>query len=172
MAPALPDRVDCAHLADNAVVLERVYSLVEMPRLQDLLAGPQGSVHARFSFAKVDSGRVGATVAIESVAQLVCQRCLQSFAYPLAGSSEIEFAGSLSPGAAQSQREVYVMDEGSVSLRELAEEELLLALPIVAMHEPQACEQALTEETDGEVQGMSGDRTRPFASLKNLLKKT
>jgi uncharacterized protein len=174
MAPALPDRVDCAHLADNAVVLERVYSLGEMPRLQDLLAGPQGSVHARFSFAEVDSGRVGATVAIESVAQLVCQRCLQSFAYPLAGSSEIEFAGGLSPGAAQTQtqREVYVMDEGSVSLRELAEEELLLALPIVAMHEPQACEQAVTEETDGEVQGMSGDRTRPFASLKNLLKKT
>jgi uncharacterized protein len=172
MAPALPDRVDCAHLADDAVVLERVYSLGEMPRLQDLLADPQGSVHASFSFAKVDSGRVGATVAIESVAQLVCQRCLQSFAYPLTGKSEIEFAGSSSPGAAESQREFYVMDEGSVSLRELAEEELLLALPIVAMHEPQACEQAVTEETDGEIHGMSDDRTRPFASLKTLLKKT
>jgi DUF177 domain-containing protein len=172
MAPALPDRVDCEHLADNSVVLERVYSLGEMPRLQDLLAGPQGSVRASFSFAKVDSGRVGATVAIESIAQLVCQRCLQSFAFPLTGSSEIEFAGNLGPGAAESQREVYAMDDGSVSLRELAEEELLLALPIVAMHEPQECEQAAIEETDGEIQGMLGDRTRPFASLKNLLKKT
>ena len=27
MAPGLPDRVDCAHLADDAVVLERVYPL-------------------------------------------------------------------------------------------------------------------------------------------------
>jgi uncharacterized protein len=172
MAPALPDRVDCAHLADNAAVLERVYPLGEMPRLQDLLAAPQGSVHASFTFAKVDSGRVGATVAVESIAQLVCQRCLQGFAYPLAGSSEVEFAGSVSPGAAKSQREIYVMEDGLVSLRELAEEELLLALPIVAMHEPQVCERAATEEADDEIQGISGDRSRPFASLQNLLKKT
>jgi uncharacterized protein len=172
MAPALPDRVDCAHLADNAAVLKRVYPLGEMPRLQDLLAGPQGSVHASFTFAKVGSGRLGATVAVESIAQLVCQRCLQGFAYPLAGSSEVEFAGSVSPGAAESQREIYVMEDGLVSLRELAEEELLLALPIVVMHEPQVCERAATEEADGGIQGISGDRSRPFASLQNLLKKT
>jgi uncharacterized protein len=172
MAPALPDRVDCAHLADNAAVLERVYPLGEMPRLLDLLAAPQGSVHASFTFGKVDSGRMGAIVAVESIAQLVCQRCLQGFAYTLAGRSEVEFAGSVSPGAAESQREIYVMDKGLVSLRELAEEELLLALPIVAMHEPDACEQAVTEEADGEAQGMSDDRLRPFASLQNLLKKT
>jgi uncharacterized protein len=172
MAPALPDRVDCAHLADNAAVLERVYPLGEMPRLQDLLADPGGSVHASFTFGKVGSGRLGATVAVESIAQLVCQRCLQGFAYPLAGSSEVEFAGSVSPGAAKSQREIYVMEDGLVSLRELAEEELLLALPIVAMHEPQVCERAATEEADDEIQGISGDRSRPFASLQNLLKKT
>jgi uncharacterized protein len=172
MAPALPDRVDCAHLADNAAALERVYALGEMPRLQDLLASPEGSVRASFIFGKVDSGRVGATVAVESTAQLVCQRCLQAVAYPLAGSSEIEFAGSVSPGAAESQREIYVTDDGLVSLGELAEEELLLALPIVAMHEPDACELAVVADADGETEGISGDRLRPFASLQNLLKKT
>jgi uncharacterized protein len=172
MAPASPDRVDCAHLAANAAVLERVYPLGEMSRLQDLLAAPQGSVHASFIFGKGDSGRVGATVAVESIVQLVCQRCLQGIAYPLAGRSEVEFAGSVSPGATEMQREIYVMDEGLVSLRELAEEELLLALPIVAMHEPHVCEAAVTEEADGETQGAAHDRSRPFASLQNLLKKT
>jgi uncharacterized protein len=172
MAPALPDRVDCAHLAGNAAVLERVYPLGEMPRLQDLLASPEGFVHSSFTFGKADSGRVGATVAVESTAQLVCQRCLQGIAYTLAGSSEIEFAGSVSPGAAESQREIYVTDEGLVSLRELAEEELLLALPIVAMHEPHACELAAVAEADDDIEGLSADRSRPFASLQNLLKKT
>ena len=172
MAPALPDRVDCAHLAANAAVLERVYPLGEMPRLRDLLAAPQGSVHASFTFGEVGSGRLGATVAVESIAQLVCQRCLQGFDYPLAGSSEIEFSGSMSPGVAESQREIYVMDDGLVSLRELAEEELLLALPIVARHEPHACEQAAIEEADADIQGISSERSRPFASLQNLLKKT
>jgi uncharacterized protein len=173
MAPALPDRVDCAHLADNRAVLERVYSLGEMPRLQDLLADAKGTVRARFAFAELGVGRAGATVAIEATPQLVCQRCLQGFAFAAAGSSEIEFSSGPAGGsAANSQREVYETDEGWVSLRELAEEELLLALPIVAMHAPQACGQAPDYEAAGEIQDLSGDRSRPFTVLQDLLKKT
>jgi uncharacterized protein len=172
MAPALPDRVDSAHLADNSMVLERVYPLGELHRLQDILADARGSVRARFAFAKVDSGRAGATVAIEATPQLVCQRCLQDFAYAAAGSSEIEFSSGADVGAANSQREVYATDEGWVSLRELAEEELLLALPAVAMHAPETCGRAQIDEADGETQDMSSDRSRPFAVLQDLLKKT
>ena len=172
MAPGLPDRVDCAHLADNAVVLERVYSLGDMPRLQDLLADARGSVRARFEFANVDPGRAGATVAVEAIPQLVCQRCLQGFAFALAGSSEIEFSSGATSRAADSQREVYAMSDGLVSLRDLAEEELLLALPIVAMHPPQSCGTAPIYEAAGRIQDMSGDRSRPFAVLQDLLKKT
>jgi uncharacterized protein len=172
MAPGLPDRVDCAHLADNAVVLERVYPLGEMPRLQDLLADTRGSVHARFAFAKVDSGRAGATVAVEATPQLVCQRCLEGFEFAAAGSSEIEFSNGSGSSTADLQREVYATEEGLVSLRELAEEELLLALPIVAMHAPQSCARAPAYEAGGEIQDMSGDRSRPFTALQDLLKKT
>ena len=77
MASGLPDRVDCAHLADKAEVLERVYPLGELPRLQDLLADARGSVRARFTFAKLGADRAGATVAVEAIPHLVCQRCLQ-----------------------------------------------------------------------------------------------
>jgi uncharacterized protein len=172
MAPALPDRVDCEHLADSRAVLERVYPLGGMPRLKDLLADANGSVRARFAFAKLGAGRAGATVAVEAAPQLVCQRCLQGFAFAAAGSSEIEFSSGSGGSAANSQREVYATDEGWVSLRELAEEELLLALPIVAMHAPQACGQAPTYEAAGEIQDLSGDRSRPFTVLQDLLKKT
>ena len=172
MAPGLPDRVDCAHLADDAVELERVYPLGDMPRLQDLLADASGSVHARFAFEKLAAGRAGATVAIEATPQLLCQRCLQGFAFAAAGSSRIEFAGSRDAGAADSQREIYAMEDGRVSLRELAEEELLLALPAVALHPPQSCGRAPTYAAGGETQGTSGDRTRPFTALQDLLKKT
>jgi uncharacterized protein len=172
MAPGLPDRVDCAHLADNAAVLERVYPLGEMPRLQDLLADTRGSVRASFVFAKVGSGRAGATVAIAATPQLICQRCLQGFAFAAAGSSQIEFANGSQTGSADSQREVYAMDEGLVSLRELAEEELLLALPIVAMHTPQDCGRAPGYEAGGGLPDISDDRTRPFTALQDLLKKT
>jgi uncharacterized protein len=170
MAPGLPDRVDCAHLADDAVTLERVYSLGEMPRLKDLLADAHGSVRARFAFAKI-AGRPGVTVSVEALPRLLCQRCLQGFDLVAAGSSEIEFSSGPDGAAADSRREVYAMDDGRVSLRELAEEEVLLALPIVARHAPQSCAAAPYGGHE-EIQDMPGDRTRPFAALQDLLKKT
>ena len=172
MAPGLPDRVDCAQLAENAVVLERVYPLQSMPRLQDLLADSRGTVRARFAFARVDSRHAGATVTVEAAPQLLCQRCLQGFEFAAAGSSEIEFSNGAGLDATDSQREAYAMQDGSISLRELAEEELLLSLPIVAVcSAAQNCGRAAAYAAGGAAEKLP-ETTRPFAALQDLLKKT
>ncbi|MEP6886658.1 MAG: YceD family protein [Gammaproteobacteria bacterium] len=172
MAPGLPDRVDCAQLAENAVLLDRVYALQSMPRLQDLLADARGSVRARFAFARIDSQRAGASVTVEATPQLICQRCLQGFAFEATGSSEIEFSSGAGPDAADSQRELYAMHEGSISLCELAEEELLLTLPIVAVcSAAESCGRASQHAAHDQAQELSV-ATRPFAALQDLLKKT
>jgi DUF177 domain-containing protein len=163
MASGLSDRVDCARLADDGVVLERQYPLSELPRLQDLLADARGSVKARFAFARVGDGRAGASVAVQADPQLICQRCLKGFAFKVAADSEIEFASSEADAPADSPREIYLMDDGSVSLRDLAEEELLLALPLVAV--------CSTPETCGRAPALE-KKSRPFAALQDLLKKT
>jgi uncharacterized protein len=163
MAPGLPDRVDCARLAEDAAGLERVYELSELPRVRDLLADTSGSLRARFDFSKLAPGRMGALVAVQANPRLVCQRCLQAFDLSVQGDSEIEFAVSEAQAPADSPREIYLMDQGSVSLRELAEEELLLALPIVAScSTPETCGRAPAAE----------QRQRPFSVLQDLLKKT
>ena len=163
MASGPSDRVDCARLAADAAVLERVYPLSEMSRVKDLLADARGSVKAQFVFSKLQAGRVGATVAVQASPRLVCQRCLQGFELPLSGDSEIEFAMSETEAPADSPREIYLMDQGFVSLRELAEEELLLALPAIAScNAPETCGRAPTPDV----------RQRPFAVLQDLLKKT
>jgi uncharacterized protein len=175
MAPGLPDRVDYVRLAAEGARLDRVYALDAMPRLRDVLADPRGSVAASFEFARLPTGRPGATVSVKSEVWLTCQRCLQGFAFPVDARSEIEFAAS---EAAESPREVYAVNDGLVSLRELAEEELLLALPIVAMCAvPETCGQApmapdVSYVAAGESRDMSGERSRPFAVLQDLLKKT
>jgi DUF177 domain-containing protein len=162
MASGSTDRVDCVRLAEEAAVLERVYLLSELPRLQDLLADARGSVRARFAFSKLEAGRTGATVAVQAAPRLVCQRCLQGFELPLTSDSEIEFAMSDADASVESPREIYLMSDGSVSLRELAEEELLLALPVVAAcGTPEVCGRAPVPE----------ERQRPFAVLQDLLKK-
>jgi uncharacterized protein len=173
MAAGLPDLVDCARLAEEAAALRRVYALGELPRLKDLLAEPRGSLSATFAFAKSASGRPGVAVSIEASPRLVCQRCMHGFDLRLAGASEIEFATSEDPEAAESGREFFRMDNGRVSLRELAEEELLLALPLApACDSPQSCGKAPSYATGDETTGATGDMRRPFSALQDLLKKT
>ncbi len=138
----------------------------ELARLQDLLADSSGSVQAQFAFASLAGGRAGATVSVQAMPRLVCQRCTQGFEYAVASESEIEFAATEAEAPADSPREIYVMDEGWVSLRELAEEELLLALPIVAAcSTPENCGRAPSPRA-------AEPTTRPFAGLQDLLKKT
>jgi uncharacterized protein len=164
MAAGLPDRIDCARLAADAAVLQRVYELDELPRLRDLLADGHGSVSVTFAFENVAAGRAGATVAVAATPNLICQRCLQGFPFAVAGKSEIEFASSEDATPVESQREIYVMEDGRVNLRDLVEEELLLALPIVA-----AC---AAPEICAKAPALENDRSRPFAGLEDLLKKT
>jgi len=179
MAAGLPDLVDCARLAEDAAVLERVYALEELPRLQDLLASPEGEIQARFAFAKASSGRASATVSVQAVPQLVCQRCLQGFAFPVSGGSEVEFTDDDLAVASGEERELFRTEAGRVSLRDLAEEELLLALPIAAAcSTPEKCPRA--PGFAGDAQGAedaqdaveSGEMRRPFRALRELLKKT
>jgi len=177
MAAGLPDLVDCARLAEDAAVIDRVYELLDLPRLRDVLAAPVGTLRARFAFGKLGGGRIGADVSIEATPQLVCQRCLQGFDWPVSGGSELEFVTSAAPigvlkDAELPERELYEIDGGRVSLRDLAEEELLLAVPIApACATPLTCGRALREAKGGEP-GKAGEARRPFSALQDLLKKT
>lgn len=169
----MPDRVNCVRLAEEAAVLERVYELGELSRLKDLLAEPQGTLSARFAFAKLASGRPGAEVTVHATPQLVCQRCMQGFGLALAGRSEIEFTTGDEPEAADSERELFRMEKGQVSLRELAEEELLLALPrAAACSTPLTCGKAPSYSSGEETRDAESDKRRPFSALQDLLKKT
>jgi uncharacterized protein len=172
MPAGLQDLVDCVRLAEDGAEIEREYALRELPRVQDMLADSKGSVRARFAFAKIGS-EPGASVSVQAVPRLVCQRCMQGFAFPVEGSSKVEFAGDAQRPAAQ-EREVYQMrDGGLVSLRDLAEEELLLALPIApACSVPESCGNAAAHEVAGEARKDEDAMRRPFSELQSLLKKT
>ena len=172
MAAGLPDLVDCARQAEEAAVLERTYELRELPRLQEFLAQPQGPVNASFAFSKLASGRPGARVEVRAAPALICQRCMQGFAFPVAGGSAVEFADDEAAAATDSEREFFGTRGGLVSLRELAEEELLLALPIApACSTPLTCGNAPDLVIDAAAQQGSDETRRPFSVLQDLLKK-
>ncbi len=173
MARDSPDRVDCVRLAEDGATLTRAFALRDLPRLQDLLAQPLGVLHATFVFAKTASGAAGATVTIETEATLVCQRCLRGFELPIAARSEIEFTSETRAAAGGSQREPYDLHEGLASLRELAEEELLLALPLApACGAAQRCRHAPAGRDEALEPRPRPQTVRPFSALQDMLKKT
>ncbi len=172
MAAGLPDLVDCVRLAEEAAVLERSYELRELSRLREFLAQAQGVVHASFAFSKLASGRPGARVEVRATPTLVCQRCMQGFAFPVEGGSDVEFADDEAAVATDSERELFGTRGGLVSLRELAEEELLLALPVApACSTPSTCGQAPDLDGDAPEPDGSEEMRRPFSVLQDLLKK-
>src|SRR6202046_688999 len=107
MASGPSDRVDCARLAADAAVLERVYPLSELSRVKDFLADARGSLKARFAFSKLEAGRVGATVAVQATPRLVCPRCLRPFEFPVEGGGGVGVARAEAEAPAESPREIY-----------------------------------------------------------------
>jgi uncharacterized protein len=172
MAGGPPDLVDCERLAADRETLERVYELRQLPRLQDLLADQQGCLKAEFGFARAPSGRSAAAIRIEANPRLVCQRCLEGFEFAVAARSEVEFSPDAQADVAASQGELYKSDGGLVSLRDLAEEELLLALPLVpACSAPRECGRAPLLGASAGAEPVAQETVRPFAALQELLKK-
>ena len=173
MAAGSPDLVDCVRLSTDSTELDREYQLQDLPRVKDVLAEPRGILSAHFAFAMLSSGRPGAEVSIEATPQLVCQRCMQGWPLGVTSGSEVEFATSDAADATDADRELYRMNNGQVSLRDLAEEELLLALPHVFMCDtPETCGRAPSYAIGDETPGETGDMRRPFSALQDLLKKT
>ncbi len=153
-------------------VLTRTYELRELPRLKEFLAEPEGAVDASFAFSRLASGRPGARVEVRAAPMLICQRCMQGFAFAVQGGSDVEFADDEAAVATDSERELFGMRGGLVSLRELTEEELLLALPIApACSTPSTCGNALEPVVDAAAPQGSVETRRPFSVLSDLLKK-
>jgi uncharacterized protein len=172
MAGGPPDLVDCERLAAERETLERVYVLGQLPRVRDLLSDQQGRLKAIFRFGRAPSGRSAALVRIEATPRLVCQRCLEGFEFAVASGSEVEFSADPQADGAVAQHELFRSEQGLVSLRELAEEELLLALPLVpACSAPQECGRALNIGASTTTEPVAQETVRPFAALQDLLKK-
>jgi uncharacterized protein len=166
------ERVDVKRLAAEGASCERRYKLGELPRLSDLLAAPDGEATARFSFAPVTDGVAGCELAVEAVVTLECQRCLEPFEQLLNSSARLAFVASDEEAALapEGYEAVPVVDD-RVDLRALVEDELLLSLPIVAMHGGGTRCAETARHVATEMQGEPEAKThQPFAQLQDLLK--
>lgn len=166
----LPEYVDPYHLANNGESLEGTMDIRGMDRLQPLLQEQGAPIRVSLVFSLDDrripviSGRVRAQL------PLLCQRCLETMIRDV----DAEFSLAVVKSPAQAERlpanlEPLLLEDGNLSLRTLIEDELLLALPLVARHDPRECHVGAELEADAGAP-VEEEKKNPFAVLESLKK--
>jgi uncharacterized protein len=168
MSGALPPSLDLARAVRQTYGLQGSLLVKSMPRLTAALASDAGEVRVELEVGADLARRVTVTGSIDAELELQCQRCMEPVRLTVHATPYLAWVKSDEQLAALPEEyEPLLSANGSVDLRELVTEELLLALPLVPRHEGDAACGGFTESAErpaepGEV------RKNPFAELAKL----
>jgi uncharacterized protein len=171
-----PRRLDVAAFAGGGGELAGEWPADRLPRLLAATLAPQdGTARAPIAWRANGERRVlvaaGAqpslSIAADTEVTLECQRCLQPMRLPLHAERRIFFVEGEEAAAAldvESEDDVLALTP-ALDLRELIEDELLLALPLVARHAhcPEPLPRAFVEDDPA-----VAPADNPFAALAAL----
>src|SRR4051812_15528310 len=155
--------IDGYEFASAGALQQGTWPISAFPRLRDMLASDAGEVAYSVQGVRDQRGRPGLRVKVSGTLQLRCQRCLEPMAFEVGSDELLVLAATLAgihaePGDAQAPDRVIAGKE--MPVRELIEDELILALPYAPRHEH--C--AATAATDGT------EKASPFAGLRGLMR--
>jgi uncharacterized protein len=122
-------------LAAREVTLAGDLDLRKLTRLVSLLHSDAGSVRASLCFRQRRGGWIGVELTYQAAVQLVCQRCLEPFREELTDRVDLVLADAASvPSAVPEGFEPFELEEGRLLPAQLIEDELIVAVPLVAKH--------------------------------------
>ena len=161
--PAHRPIIDGFEFASAGAKQQGVWPLSDFPRLRDMLASDAGEVAYQISGLRDARGRPSLRVKVSGTLTLLCQRCLEPMAFAVHTDETLVLAATLAeihaePASAEGPDRVVAGKE--MALRELIEDELILAVPYAPRHE--ACEPAGAGDRAGKV--------LPFAGLRGLMR--
>ena len=177
----LPKTISPCRLAHQGATLRGVLDLSQMNRLCNLLTNEQGSVKASLFFTTDDHNRPIVKINFSTTVCMECQRCLDAVQFNLSATTTLAIIHSESQvDDLPEQYEPLIIhkdDNDYMPLLPLIEDELLLALPLVAYHKNDAC-----GKVNGTVTTNSSDqlvcdkenttqRNHPFSILTQLKRK-
>ncbi len=164
--------LDIGPLADGRAEVDFSIPLKEFPRVLPLLAAPDGEAFGRVQFSR-ESRLAVAEVTVAADVTLTCQRCLSPLLLRVEGKGRAALvATAAEAGRVPEALETVLAPEHRISIQDLVEEELLLALPLVPRHAENECAggSAGTQEP-GAAAAPGGETHRPFGQLGELFKR-
>lgn len=163
----LPVQVDPYRLAEQGLEYDGVLPLRQMKRLSPLLADNTGEATVRLRFGVDDMGVHYLQGAIRVDLKLECQRCLEPMSWPVESELALGFVASTAeadqlPGG----YDPYIVESVPLALIDMIEDELLLALPQIPMHDIEQC--PAQEYVEPEEQQDKAGQDNPFQVLADL----
>jgi len=172
MVTRVPKQLDLAK-AITGYAWEGELPLRDFPRLLELLETPEpeGSVAFRVEFSDSRLLPGEARIQARAVLPLQCQRSLQGFDFPVDLDRQVGFVTAtdqldrLSPDMEPSW-----LTEGQVNLRDLIEDELILAIPEIPLSSDGEVPAEYLAETapEPEPEAEESPKVNPFAVLEKL----
>jgi uncharacterized protein len=171
MLEQLPEFIDPLLCAEKRRSFKGQLAVSAMPRLADVLGDSTGSVAVAMAFDK--QGRLAVMQGhLSAVLRLTCQNCLEIFDWPV----DVDFnlgivASDDEAGLLPENYEPLLVGVDKTSVKDIVEEELLLALPAFPKHTESNCSinkiRFGTASSEQEARVRSDNPFSVLAKLKN-----
>ena len=149
------------------IVLKGTFAPADLERLLDDLADERGELRYEVTAALDKQRRKVVSCIIEGFVFLMCQKSLEAFRHEISVRERlilVDDEARLPAIEEEIEGEDYVVADEPLDIRDLVEDAVLLALPMVPR------KPGSEEDAPGPVDG-SQDRQSPFAALASLRKK-
>ncbi len=170
----LPDKIDPWRLTAEGGRLEGVLVLASLPRLAAELEHAEGEVSVALAAGIDAQGLRFITGRLQTGIALICQRCLGPLQWPLDIAVSLALVrNETMADRLPEQYEPLLVADGLISVADLVEDELLLALPLIPQHDQiQKCEIHADQALATSEPVPDAGQNQPFASLASLLQNT
>jgi uncharacterized protein len=142
----IPDKINPFHLAEAETILQGVVFIGDLQRLRGSLVDDQGEVKVEVQFGIDRNGVRHIKGHWQTELKLQCQRCMEPFTYGIMG----DFLSGVvkTEEEAKELSEVYdpVFEvDGMIAIQDIIEDELIISLPIVPVHDAKDCKVDLSK---------------------------
>lgn len=172
----VPETLDARKIFTQQTVVKGGMPLRQFKRFTSLLVDDSGDLEIELHCFIDESRHRIIAGGIETGVKVRCQRCLEIFRMTL--KERFQLAVVASEAIAErlpEEIDPWISEEPLLSLSDILEEQLILAMPIVSRHAEGLCEAAQPEnqdsaDTGGNAAEQRSEEDNPFAVLKQLKK--
>jgi uncharacterized protein len=156
--------IDGLEFARTGSKLRGAWPVAGFARLRDALRTDEGTLQYELRGVPEELGHPTLKLRVDGALQFVCQRCLGALEYPLHIEVSLQLAATqdeIDAGRLEAEGPERIVARREMPVRELVEDELLLAIPLAPRH----------ERCGGGAQD-ARDEHSPFAALRGLVSGT